>query len=97
MGLGSFFKDALGNAFKGMINEAPRFSERMIHRVKLELWRVEKRVMKSLTSLFILFLSFATLALAAVFFLIESLNFTKALAFLTIGVILLIIGIILKL
>ena len=96
MSFGSFFRESLSNAFRDVTHEMPQWGKEMVYRARLELWKVERRIMKNITSLFILLISFTALALSAIFFLIEYLNFTKTLAFLAIGLVLLIIGIILK-
>lgn len=96
MGLGNFIKESIGNAFRSMADRVPDFGEQIIHRAKLEAWKLEKKFMKNLASLLILMMSFAAFALSATFFFIEYINLTKTLSLLIIGIILLIIGIILK-
>lgn len=95
MGIGSFLKESIGNAFRDMASK-PNVFDKMIYRAKMELWAAEKRFMRNLMALFIMLLSFGALALAAVFFLIEYLALTKTLAFLIIGIILLVAAIIVK-
>ena len=97
MGLMDFFKDTARNVFRDIYNQAPNLTEKLVYRIKLEVWKLEKKVMRDLTALFIFLLSFTAFILSAVFFLIEYMNFTKTLSFLIIGIILLVIGIILKL
>ncbi|MCX6750330.1 MAG: hypothetical protein NTZ83_02650, partial [Candidatus Pacearchaeota archaeon] len=59
MGLGNFIKESIGDAFRSMAGKVPDFGEQIIHRAKLEVWRIEKKFMKNLASLLIIMLSFA--------------------------------------
>lgn len=97
MTISSFIKKTAFNFLKDSVNEVPNIGREMVHKAKIELWKFEKRLIKSLMSAFILLLSFAVLALSFIFFLIEYLHVTKTLSLLIIGIILLIVGILLKL
>ncbi len=59
--------------------------------------RVKKQIMKELMAMFIIIISIGLLAISAVFFLIEYIHLNKTLSFLILGVIILIIGILVKL
>jgi polyferredoxin len=97
MSIKNFIKEILRDAYGQMTHEAQKWPERLIHKMNVELWKIERRFMKSLASLLILFLAIISFALTAIFFMREYLQLTFTLAFLIIGIILLIIGIILKL
>jgi cell division protein FtsL len=96
MSISNFLKKTAFNFLKDSIEEAPNVGREIIQRVRVEIWRFEKRLIKSLMAGFILLLSFAVLSLSFIFFLIEYLHFTKTLSLLIVGIILLIVGIILK-
>lgn len=70
--------------------------QEMIYRARLEMWRFQKRLIKGIISAAILLMALVVLALALVFCIIDYLNLGRTLAFLIVGVILLIVGIILK-
>lgn len=89
MGILGFIKDSMNKGLR-------EIDEKILYRIRLEMWRFERKIIKSIMAAFILLLSFAVLALSASFFLIEYIHLTKTLAFLIIGIILLIIGVILK-
>ncbi len=69
----------------------------LFHKINMEITRIQKRMMKQLTSLVIVLTAIVFLAVAAVNFFIEYLLLTKTLSFLIIGILLLLIGIIIKL
>ena len=58
---------------------------------------IKRQFMKELLSIFTIIISIGLLSISAVYFLIEYLSFTKTLSFLIIGIIVLLIGIIIKL
>jgi hypothetical protein len=93
MGIMDYLKDSAGNFLKTAVYDQ---GHELIYKAKLELWRFQKRLIKSMISVFILLLAFSVLAMAGVFSLIEYAQFSKTLAFLIIGAVLLIIGIIVK-
>ena len=63
MSIGSFFRESLSNAFRDMTHEVPKWGKEMVYKARLELWKVERRIMKNLTALFILLISFAALSI----------------------------------
>jgi len=96
MGIASFFKNALMGLFSNLTDEAPNFGKEIIHMIKVEIWKFERRLIKNLIAVFILLLGFAALALSFAFFLIEYVHLSKTISLLIIGIILLFVGIILK-
>lgn len=95
MGIMDIIKSSLSEAVKGVFNTSS-IGEKIIFKIKLELWKFEKRIINNLMVGFILTLSLIILALASIFFLMEYVGLNKTLSFLTIGIILLLIGIIIK-
>ncbi len=59
--------------------------------------RVKKQIMKELIAIFMIIISMGLLAISSVFFFIEYLHLNKTLSFLILGIIILIIGILIKL
>ena len=96
MGIGNLIKDYFYDMFSKMTRDMPSLGDRLISRINFEIRRTERRIMKNLAALFILLLSFAMLAFSAIFFLIEYIHLTNTLSFLAIGIILLLIGIIIR-
>lgn len=97
MGILDLIKDTSRGFLRDIYNQAPKLTEKIVYQIKLEVWKLEKKLIKDLTALFIFMLSFSAFILAALFFFVEYINLTKTLSFLIIGIILLIIGIFLKL
>jgi hypothetical protein len=94
MGLLDFVGESAGQFIKNKLFDS---GQEMIYRAKLEMWRFQKRLIKGIMAAFILLMSFAVLALTLIFFLIDYTGMGRTLAFLIVGILLLIIGIILKL
>ncbi|MBM3233952.1 hypothetical protein FJZ19_02560 [Candidatus Pacearchaeota archaeon] len=88
-----FLKESFGSFFGKILS---RGKEEMIYRMKLEMWKFQRKVMKTIISACILLLSVAMLALAAIFYLIEYAHLSKTISFLILGIILLVVGILLK-
>ena len=59
--------------------------------------RLKRQIMRELMAMFIIIISIGLLAISAVFLLIEYIHLNKTLSFLILGVIILIIGILIKL
>jgi len=69
----------------------------MTRRIAFEIRKTQRRFIKFLISFFIMALALIFLAVGVVYMSVEYFAFTKTLAFLTIGIVLLFIGIIIKL
>jgi hypothetical protein len=63
-------------------------------KIILEINRIQRKIMVELSSLVILMLAIIFLAIAAIYFLIEYLSFSKTISFLTVGIVILLIGLI---
>lgn len=68
------------------------FSRTILRRV----YKIKRQIMKELIAIFIILISIGLLAISAIFFLIEYIHLNKTLSFLIIGIIVLIIGILIK-
>ena len=93
MAIVDFLKESFGSFFSNMMHNK---KEEMIYKIRLEMWKFQKKMMKTIISAFILLMSFGLLALAAVFYLIEYVHLSKTFSFLILGIVLLVIGILLK-
>lgn len=92
-----FIRDIISEGFSKMFSSIRDEGQELYYQMKMEIWKFEKRVIKGLMFVSFLALSFVSLSLALLFFIHEYLNLTFTLSFLIIGVILAIVGIILKL
>lgn len=61
-----------------------------------KLYHIKRQIMRELIAIFIIILSIGLLSVSAVYFFTEYLHLTKTVSFLIIGIILLIIGILIK-
>jgi len=93
MAILDFLKESFGDFFSNMMHNK---KEDMIYRMKIEMWKFQKKIMRMVISAFILLLSLALLSLSIIFYLIEYVHLSKTLSFLILGIVLLIIGILLK-
>jgi hypothetical protein len=93
MAFADFIKGAAENFLKKSLFSG---GNEIIYRARLEMRRFQRKMIKTLVSVFILLLAFASLALAGVFYLTEYAHLTRTLAFLILGIVLLLIGVILK-
>jgi hypothetical protein len=94
MGILDYFKETLELGIKGFIKEIEKEFSRTILR---KIYYIKKQLIRELIAVFIILISIGLLSIAAIFFLIEYAHLTKTLSFLIIGIILLIIGILMKL
>jgi len=79
---------------QNLVNKIADKSEDFIRRIRYEVWRYEKRMMKRVASFFIISLSAIAFILAGIFALVEYLELTATVAVLIVGILLLIIGLI---
>lgn len=93
MSLLNFIGESAGNFLKKMMMNQ---GQDIIYRAKLEMWRFQRRLIKSMIAVFVLLLAFVALVFAAIFYLIDYVSLGRTLTFLIVGVILLIIGVMLK-
>lgn len=89
----SYIRDIVRKGLGAMAHSAQTEISR---RIAYEVRRAQRRLIKSMISFFFIALSLVLLAIGGVYLGIEYLAFSKTLAFLTVGVILLLIGIIIK-
>jgi len=82
---------------KGIKQAAHSMEGEMTRRIAFEIRKTQRRFIKFLISFFIMALALIFLAIGVVYMSVEYFAFTKTLAFLTIGIGLLFIGIIIKL
>ena len=94
MGLLKFLKP-IWSSLVDSANE--NIGKEIIYRARAEANIIQRKLVKSIISTFILLLSFVFLAISALFFLIDYAHVVKSLAFLIIGIIILVAGIIAKL
>ena len=94
MGLLDTIKESISLGIREFIkNIEKEFSGQLMRRVYI----IKKQIMKELIAIFIILISIALLSASATFFLMEYLHLSKTLSFLIIGIIVLIIGILIKL
>lgn len=94
MGILDALKEGLIVGMKEFLGGIEReFSKMLIKRI----YRIKKQIMKELAAIFIIIISIGLLAISAIFFLIEYIHLNKTLSFLIIGIIVLVIGILIKL
>jgi len=94
MGIFDYFKDSISVGISEFFKEIEKeFSRTVLRRI----YHLKRQIMKELIAIFIILIAIALLAISAVFFFIEYMHFTKTLSFLIIGIIVLIIGILIKL
>jgi len=94
MAILDFIKDSFSSAINEFMREIERqFSGMILKRI----YHIKKQIMRELVAIFIMIISMGFLAISAVFFLIEYMHLNKTLSFLIIGIIVLIIGILIKL
>jgi hypothetical protein len=82
-------KEFMVNSLSGMENE---FKKEISYKIKA----YKRKMVKDLIALFILLIALAFIAIALVFLLTEYLDLTKTLAFGIIGIILVLVGLIIK-
>jgi len=83
----------LGEGTKNAFKEVKDYTEYKIHK---EIYHTKKKMIKTLTVFLILALAGISLILSLVFFMTEYLLITKTIAFLTLGIVLMLIGLIIK-
>jgi hypothetical protein len=94
MGIWDYVRDSLSQAIKEfMYSIEKEFSRTILARIN----HFKKQIMRELLAIFIIIISIGLLSASAVFFFIEYIHLTKTLSFLIIGIIVLIIGILIKL
>jgi len=94
MGIFDYLKESLAAGISEFFKEIEReFSRTIVKRI----YQLKRQIMKELIAIFIILISIALLSVSAIFFLIEYIHLNKTLSFLIIGIIVLIIGILIKL
>ena len=89
-----YLKDILRQGLRDLIRDIGDDINEVVSR---RLNRLKKQMIREFVGMSFILMSMGFLAIALIFFLVESLGFDKTLSFLIIGVILLIIGILIKL
>jgi len=93
MGLLDFIGESAGNFLKKMmVNQG----QEIFYRAKIEMWRFQRRLIKGMIAVLVLLLAFVALVFAVIFYLIDYVSLGRTLAFLIVGIVLLILGVILK-
>ena len=88
-----YFKESIKLSFREFVKD---LEKELMHSFSKKIYYFKKQIIKELMGIMILLISITFLGISIVFLLIEYLNLTKTLAFGIIGIILLIIGIIIK-
>lgn len=93
MGILNTLKESLALGISDFMKSIEKeFSRQLLKRI----YKIKRQIMKELLAIFIILISLALLSASSVFFLIEYLHLTKTLSFLIIGIIILIIGLLIK-
>ncbi len=81
---------------KGAYNLVRDVGNEITHKINVEASRIQRRMVKELSSLVILLTAVVFLAIAAIYFFIEYLSLNKTVSFLIVGIVLLFVGIIIR-
>ncbi len=81
---------------KNVLEILDEIKREMVHKMNVEMAIIKRRIVKEMISLTVLWTAVIFILISAVYFLTEYLVLTKTIAFLIIGVFLLIIGIIIR-
>jgi hypothetical protein len=93
MGILDFIKESFSAGITEFMREIERqFSDIVLRRV----YQIKKQIMRELLAIFIIMISIGLLAISAIFFLKEYIHLNNTLSFLIIGILVLIIGILIK-
>ncbi len=98
MGIIDNIRESIEQGLSRVFRDSVRSIEKEILRnILIKVNRIKRQMIKELIAIFIILISIALLAASATFFLIEYMHLNKTLSFLIIGIIVLIIGILIKL
>lgn len=94
MGWTDYLRESLGSGIRGFFKNV---QDELLTNIFIGLKKVEQHLLKELAAVLILVIGVALLAIACVYFLIDYLLLSRTIAFLTIGIIVLLVGVIIKL
>ena len=98
MGIWDYLKESITMGFREIATSMDKeFGRVLSYRIEKILSQIKRQLFKELLSVFMIIISIGLLSVSAVYFMIEYLSLNKTLSFLIIGIIIMIIGILIKL
>lgn len=94
MGLLDYIRDWISDTSRVFAKDIER---QIFGRIMFRVKEFKRKLIKDIAAVLIIVISLAFLSVAAIYFMIEYLHFTKTISFAIVGIVLLIIGIIIKL